>query len=216
VTELLTRNAGWKIFSLLVSLILWFAYASEPEVGAFVSVPVEYRGMPEELEIGSDLVDSVAIDIRGPSYMVAGFSGGKSPLVLDFSAIHKPGERTFHIDERSANLPSGVRLVRAIPAQIRFEFERRTSVDVPVQVRFAGKLGNGYELQRYEVDPKTLTLIGPENHVNKIDYAVTDPIDLTSVVARAEFHVNAFVPDPHVRFDGVAAVTVRVIVEKKN
>jgi len=36
--ELLTRNAGWKLFSLLVSLLLWFAFARDPEMGAFVAV----------------------------------------------------------------------------------------------------------------------------------------------------------------------------------
>ena len=29
--ELLSRNAGWKLFSLLVSLLLWFAFARDPE-----------------------------------------------------------------------------------------------------------------------------------------------------------------------------------------
>ena len=147
--ELLTRNAGWKIFSLLVSLLLWFTFARDPEVGAFVSVPVEYRGMPDDLEIGSDLVGSVSIDLRGPSEKVANFSAAKSAVVLDFSDIHKPGENTFQIDDRNISLPSGMRLVRAIPAQIRLQFEKRTRQDVPVQVRFSGAAPKGYQVARY-------------------------------------------------------------------
>lgn len=212
--DLITRHAGWKIFSLLVSLLLWFTYASDPEVGAFVSAPVEYRGMPEELEIGSDLVGSVSIDLRGPSEKVANFNAVKSPVVLDFSVIHKPGEQTFQIDEKNVNLPSGMRLVRAIPAQIRLQFERRTREDVPVQVRFSGSPPAGYRVGRYDVEPKELTLLGPESHVKRIEYAVTDPIDLTSVVGESEFHVNAFVADPHVRFDDPARITVKVTMEK--
>jgi hypothetical protein len=123
VIELLTRNAGWKIFSLLVSLLLWFAFARDPEVGAFVAVPVEYRGMPDDLEISSDLVESVSVDLRGPSEKIANFSAAKSAAVLDFSGIHKPGEQTFQIDERNIRVPSGMRLERAIPAQIRLQFE---------------------------------------------------------------------------------------------
>ena len=90
--ELITRNAGWKLFSLLVSLLLWFTFARDPEVGAFVAVPVEYRGMPDDLEISSDLVESVFIDLRGPSEKIANFSAAKSAVVLDFSGIHKPGQ----------------------------------------------------------------------------------------------------------------------------
>src|SRR3989454_9226924 len=155
--EALTRNAGWKLFALLVSVLLWLTYARDPEVGTFVSVPVEYRGMPDDLEIGSDLVGSVSIDLRGPSGKIENFNAAKSAVVLDFSGIHKPGERTFQIDERNINLPTGMRLVRAIPAQIRLQFESRTRQDVPVQVRFAGTAPKGYQVAEYDAQPKTLT-----------------------------------------------------------
>src|SRR5712691_1459271 len=143
--EALTRNAGWKLFALLISLMLWLAYARDPEVGTFVSVPVEYRGMPDGLEIGSDLVGSVTIDLLGPAGKLENFNAAKSAVVLDFSDIHKPGERTFQIDERNISLPSGMRRVRAIPAEIRLQFERRTSQAVPVRVRFSGAAPKGYE-----------------------------------------------------------------------
>src|SRR5438067_13148745 len=149
--EFLTRNAGWKIFSLLVSVMLWFTFARDPEVGTFVSVPVEYRGMPDDLEIGSDLVGSVCIDLRGPSGQIENFNAAKSAVVLDFSDIHKPGERTFQIDERNINLPTGMRLMRAIPAQIRLQFEDRTSHGVPVHVRFARSPPKGHRVANYEV-----------------------------------------------------------------
>jgi YbbR domain-containing protein len=213
VIDILTRNAGWKIFSLLVSLLLWYAFARDPEVGAFVAVPVEYRGMPEDLEISSNPVGSVSVDLRGPSEKIANFSAAKSAVVLDFSAIHKPGEQTFQIDERNISVPSGMRLERAIPAQIRLQFELRTELAVPVQVRFAGSPPKGYQLTRYEVDPEELTLVGPESHVKKIEYAVTDPVDLTSVVGEEEFHVNAFVGDPNVRFDKPVKISVKVHME---
>jgi YbbR domain-containing protein len=215
VIELLTRNLGWKIFSLLVSLLLWVFYAGDPEVGAFVSVPVEYRGMPDNLEISSDLVGTVSIDLRGPSEKVANFSAAKSAVVLDFSGIHKPGEQTFQIDEREITLPSGMRLERAIPAQIRLQFERRTEQDVPVEVRFAGVPPEGFLLKQYSVAPETLTLVGPESRVRRIEHAVTDPIDLTSAANGAVFRVNAFVGDPHVRFAKPVKIAVKVEIQEK-
>jgi len=213
--ELLTRNLGAKILALLISLLLWFAYARDPEVGAFVAVPVEYRGMPDNLEVSSDLVGSVSIDLRGPSEKVANFSAAKSAVVLDFSGIRKPGEQTFQIDERDISLPSGMRLERAIPAQIRLQFERRTTLEVPVQVRFSGAAPAGYQLKHYEVSPQTLTLVGPESRVRKIEYAVTDPIDLAAASDGAVFHVNAFVGDPHVRFEKPAKIAVALQLEEK-
>ena len=213
--ELLTRNAGWKLFSLVVSLLLWFFFARDPEMGAFVAVPVEYRGMPDDLEISSDRVESVSVDLRGPSEKITNFSAAKSAVVLDFSGIHKPGEQTFQIDERNISVPSGMRLERAIPAQIRLHFEQRTQLAVPVQVRFSGDVPKGYQLEHYHVTPEELTVVGPESRVKKIEYAVTDPINLSSVVSESEFRVNAFLGDPHVRFEKPEKVSVKVYMETK-
>ena len=63
-------------------------------------------------------------------------------------------------------------------------------------------------------DPQELTVVGPESHVKRIEYAVTDPIDLASVVGESQFHVNAFVGDPHVRFEDPARISVKVSMEK--
>jgi YbbR domain-containing protein len=215
VIELITRNAGWKLFSLLVSLLLWFTFGRDPEMGAFVAVPVEYHGLPDDLEISSDLVESVSVDLRGPSEKIANFSAAKSAVVLDFSGIHKPGEQTFQIDERNISVPSGMRLERAVPAQIRLHFEQRTQLAVPVQVRFSGAAPKGYQLEHYNVTPEELTVVGPESRVKKIEYAVTDPVDLSSVVSESEFHVNAFLGDPHVRFEKPEKISVKVYMETK-
>ena len=44
---------------------------------------------------------------------------------------------------------------------------------------------------------------------------VTDPVDVSGVVGSAEFHVNAFVEDPYVRFQSSPQVTVAVTMKKK-
>src|SRR5258708_12296801 len=102
---LLTRNAGWKVFSLLVSVLLWFSFARDPEVGTFVAVPVEYRGMPDDLEISSDLVGSVSIDLRGPSGEIENFNAAKSAVGLGFFPIHQTRGATLHINTPQLHTP---------------------------------------------------------------------------------------------------------------
>ena len=57
--------------------------------------------------------------------------------------------------------------------------------------------------------------MGPESRVKRIEYAVTDPVDLSSVVSESEFHVNAFLGDPHVRFQKPEKIAVKVFMESK-
>lgn len=210
-----SENLGWKVFSLAVAVFLWISFSSDPEIGTFVSVPVEYRSMPDDLEISSDIASTVSLDVRGSATRLREFSTAPSGVVLDLSGIHEPGERTFQIDGGNVQLPSDIRLVRAIPTQLRFRFEKRTQRDVPVQVRLSGEPQPGYQVDHYEVTPQTMTVVGPESRVNRSEFAVTDPIDLSRVVGVAQFSVDAFVPDPHVRFLKPTRVTVRVYMEKR-
>jgi YbbR domain-containing protein len=216
VTEYLTRNLGWKIFSIGVAMLLWVTFARDPELGALIAVPVEYKGMPENLEISSDAVNTVTLDVRGPAEKLRLFSAAPSGVVLDFSTILKAGEQTFQIDERNVSLPTELRLVRAIPAQIRFVFEARIQRDVPVQVRFGNPPPAGYTMKRYSVEPETMTVVGPSSRVQSVDFAVTDPVDLSAVVGETTVRVNMFVDDPQVRFAKPGRATVKIAVEKGN
>lgn len=213
--EFLTRNPGWKAASLAGAVLLWLMVGREPQLVSFVSVPVQYKRIPGDLEISSDVVEHVYLELQGTQGLLGRFTDAEAAVTLDFSGVASPGERTFNIDNETVSLPHGMRLVRAIPSQLRFDFERRMVRDVQVEVRFMGRLQEGYRLRRYEAVPPMLTIVGPEGRITHIHSAPTDPIDLSSVVAASQFRVNVFIDDPHVRFQGAPQVTVKVAVEKE-
>ena len=45
--------------------------------------------------------------------------------------------------------------------------------------------------------------------------AVTDPVDVATVVGSSEFRVNAYLEDPYVRFRSSPQVTVSVAMKKQ-
>lgn len=209
----ITENLGWKLFSLLVALLLWFAVASEPELSTFASVPVEFKNLPDELEISSDVVTAVHLELRGPSGELRNFVENKTAVVVDMSGVG-PGQRTFFIGSGDVKLPRGIRLIRTIPSELHFDFEPRRTRPVPVTVRL-GAPPAGYEVVTLESIPPSLTVVGPESHVNRIRSVVTDPVDISSVAGTAEFRVNTYVEDPHVRFQSPPEVTVKVTMRKR-
>lgn len=214
---LLLHNFGWKMLSLGIAVVIWALVASEPELTTLATVRVEYKNLPDDLEISSATVDTIRLELRGPSGELRGLGegGGLHPaVILDMSGV-QPGQRTFTIDDGNVKLSRGVRLVRTIPAEVRFEFERRVSRTVPVVVRMIGDGQNGYVIAHKDVDPTELRIVGPASRVSRITAAVTDPVDVSSVVGSSEFRVNAFVEDPYVRFEGSPQVRVAVTMKKK-
>jgi YbbR domain-containing protein len=134
-------------------------------------------------------------------------------IILEMGGV-QPGPHTFTIDDGAVRLPRGVRLVRAVPSEVRLEFERSATHEVPVVVRFEGEGDNGYVVARYDFSPRMATIVGPASHVSRIAAATTDPVDVSTLDGSAEFHVNAFVNDDFVRFQTRALVTVLVTMKK--
>jgi YbbR domain-containing protein len=211
---LIFENFGWKVLSLLIAAAIWALVASEPELSTSVTARLEYKNLPEDLEISSQTANEVSLQVRGPSGQLRGLGDGVHPVViLDMSTV-VPGERTFPIGEGNIRLNRRVYLMTATPSEVRFDFERRMSRSVPVRVRVTGEGLNGYLVASREVQPNMLTVVGPGSHVARIDAAITDPVDVSNVVGVKEFRVNAFVDDPYVRFQSSPQVAVTVTMKK--
>jgi YbbR domain-containing protein len=211
------ENLGWKLLAVVSAVLLWALVASEPELSSFVTVPLAYKNLPDELEISGGPVNTVSLELRGPSGELSSLSdltGIRPAVIIDMEGV-QPGERTFPIGKSNVKLSRNVRMVRAVPSEARFEFDRRARRTVDVEPRLTGDGQNGYIVESSAVEPKQLRIVGPASRVERITKVVTDRVDVSSVVGTTEFRVNAFVEDPYVRFEGSPQVAVTVTVKKK-
>jgi YbbR domain-containing protein len=207
----MVKNMGWRLTSIAIAYVIWMNVATEPEMATIVSAPVQYRDTRNNLEISSPLVDRVELETRGPSGLLRALSNSRTVVILDFSDVKEPGQRTFTVTRSLTNLPQGVELLRATPAQIRLTFERRMQKTVPVHVRFQSSLPNGREMKGFEIDPPTKEIFGPASQVERISAVETDSVDLSSInLANPQIRVAVFVPEPKVRFLKDPQVTVKI------
>jgi YbbR domain-containing protein len=158
----------------------------------------------------------VQLEIRGPANRLNSANLADAAVLLDLSRVARPGDHTFPIEQINAILPADVVLVRSMPAQVRLTFEQRLSREVPVHVRISSPPPLGYEIETQDVEPRVLRIVGPESRVRDVHAVETDPIDLSSVVGRAEFHLYCYIPDPQVRFEETQRAKVTITVRKTN
>jgi YbbR domain-containing protein len=213
---LLFHNFGWKLLSLAVAVLLWTLVATEPEHETAFTVRLLYKDLPDDLEFSSEPVSSVSLELRGPLGELGELGSLAHPTVVLDMSIAEVGERTFPITQENVKLPRGVMLVRAIPSEVRFAFEKRFARSVPVVARFSGDGQHGYSIVQKTVTPPELTIVGPASRVARISSVFTDPVEVSAVVDSAVFRVNAFVDDPYVRFQSSPQVTVAVMMKKIN
>jgi hypothetical protein len=210
----LTHNFGWKLASLALSVLLWFAIVGQPELVTTHTVPILYKNLPTDLLIGADALDSVRVELRGPLSKLTGPNLADLAMLLDLSSVGGPGERTFTLSDGDLNLPEGIVFLRAVPSQLRIRVARLLTKDVPVQIRIAAPPPHGYRIVRQKATPDQLRIAGPEQRVQQTGSAETDAIDLSYVTQTSEFHVSAFVADPQVRLESPPTVTVKMTIER--
>jgi YbbR domain-containing protein len=211
--RLFTQNAGWKLLSLVAAFFIWLNVASEPELATIVSVPVDYRNFPANLEISSTIAGTIRVEAKGPARQLRALSASGITAVVDLASVQDPGERTFTLTASELNLPRGIDLIRTVPAQLRFKFENRLSRMLPVEVPFSGKLPSGYSIQSEAVEPPQLEIRGPQSRVIVAKTLISDPFDLSRVTGDTEETLAVYAPDPELSFHGAPQVTVRVRVQ---
>lgn len=212
--QLLTRNPGWKLVSLLIAFALWIAIAREPELATSLSVPIQFKNIPDDLDIGSNVPDRIHIEVRGPSGRLSRDNLSDLAVVLDLSGAHV-GERTYTVHSSNTNLPSGVGFYRAVPSQVTLRFDRVMTIEVPV-VPVYSKTPDGYRVRAYQLEPERVRIRGPEERVKGIARVGTDPVDLSGVVSQKEFRTAVSLGDPQVRLETPKAITLKVTLEKNS
>lgn len=213
--QFVTHNIGWKLLSLAAAVLLWLSVANEPELATFVSAHVEYKNLSPAVEINSDVVENVYLEVRGPAAALRlPELPRRAAVILDMADI-EPGQHTFTIDNGDVQLPRGVQLVRAIPAQIRLDLEPSAIRSVPVDVRFAGGLPPDLQVLEATAEPSALAITGPASRVARVASVYIDPLVLKPEPGTNRYRSQAYVSDPRVRFQDSPQVTVKVTLGKK-
>ncbi len=211
--QLLTRNLGWKLLSLLIAIALWVAVAHEPEVATSLSVPVDFRNLRGDLDIEGNLPDRVRLEVRGPSGSLTRDNLSAVAVVLDLSDAHA-GERTYSIRGRNLNLPTGVVFYRAVPSQLTLDFDQLIVQVEPVQPTFTN-VPPGYKIASQQFSPAKVQIRGAQDRVQAIHEIKTDPMDLSGISGEKTFHTHLNIGDPQVRLVAAPAdITVQVTLEK--
>jgi len=213
--DFLTRNLLWKLLALVAAFGVWLNVANEPDLATIVSVPVEYNHFPKDLEISSDIVETIDLEARGPSGQLRSLHDSRIAAIVDFASVTAPGERTFTLTTAELKLPRGIELIRTIPAQLRFRFEKRATRAVPVEVPFSGKLPAGFSISKVDIEPSKLSIAGPESHVLASGKLVSDPFDLTSVTGDTGQTLSVYASESEVRILNTPQVRVKIRVSRK-
>lgn len=207
------ENFGLKLGSLLLAIGLWFVVARDPIAEIETRVPIEFRNLPENLEIDSASFTQAQVRVRGPERLIHRLQPGDVRAQVDLATV-RPGERTFDLTARQVHAPQDLDVVQIIPSQFQLSFDVRATRTVEVRPRVIGTFATGMRVAQVIADPASIMITGPRRRVEAVEAATTDPVDVSGTITRTGFVTQAYVTDPLIQVVHPTPIHVTVIMER--
>ena len=206
-------NFGYKLISLVFAVALWWVISHDPPAAVELAVPIEFHRIPANLEISSLNIPEAQVMVSGPERIIHQLRAQEVHVEVDLRDM-KPGQRTFDLTDQQVRVPRDLRVVQVTPRQLRLEFDQGATRMVEVRPRVIGTFADGYQIEKVTAEPSMVTVAGPKGRVEKVEAAITDPVDASGNVGRSTFVTNAYVADPLVQLVSPTPIHVTVIMER--
>jgi YbbR domain-containing protein len=192
------RNLGLKVLAIALASLLWLTVAGQHIVERSVRVPLEFRNIPQSLQIVGNTPDTIDVRVRGSSAVLTRLEPGEIVAVLDVSGA-RTGSRLFQVRADEVRAPFGVEVTQVVPSTLTLDLERSASRKVPIVPAVDGQPAPGYVVGTRTVEPAAVEIIGPESRVRQVSEATTEPVSIKDARARVRDTVNVGVIDSSVR-----------------
>ena len=210
--KILLEDWGLKLLAAAVTVALWMAVTGQNEpVRQRTAVQLHFI-RPDGIEISNDVPGSVEVVLRGSQSRLS--SVGPTIVATVDLTNQKAGERVVRLQERAQlQLPPDVSIEGFRPATLALKLEPIVEASVNVEVKFDGRLPDGYEVKNVSVIPSRVKLRGPSDRVSPLQKVVTESVSLADRKASFELpNVAVIVGDPKVEVvDTTVAVQVEVV-----
>lgn len=216
VRDIFLNNWGLKITSILLAFILWLLVRGDSGTG-IITIPLEIRNIPRNMEITSDRPSTVEATVRG-SISNMWFGQPVPTCVIDLNDAEE-GERIIPLGPENIRFPraSGVEVIGVRPPRLRLMLERTTSKEVPIVMVHEGEPAPGFEIYSISVNPPTTVITGPRSRVEPVREVSTERISVSGQQESLRALANLNIRDSliHTSPARPVAVTVEIGVRRR-
>jgi YbbR domain-containing protein len=208
---------GLKLLALAITVVLWLAVTGQnkPMTMRLSGVQLNFL-RPDGLEISNDPPATIDVILTGSRDKLDRIGPRDLIANVDLSD-QKPGERLIRmtLDRVKVDLQEDVKIQGFHPATIPVKLEPIIEEPMEVEVKFEGKLPEGFEVMGVTVNPAKVRLRGPADRINALRKAITETVwldDKKESFTLSRIEIN--IPDPKIEILD-PAVDIRVDVGEK-
>jgi YbbR domain-containing protein len=203
-----------KLISLFFAIFLWYFVAGEDRVDMNVRIPVEIVNLPRDLVISNQFKDILDVTVSGPRSIIREISRQHISRSIDLSHA-TPGNIVIDNKNDSMSFPRGITVLRVQPSHIILLLDKLIQKDLPIRYLTMGRPAAEYELDGIDLEPKQLTISGPQTLIDKEADIPTKAIDLTGLSNAVTRQVFLKIPPELADLVGEPSITAHIKIKQK-
>jgi YbbR domain-containing protein len=215
--KLFLQDWGLKLLALVITVVLWLAVTGQNKPVTLRLSGVQLNFLrPNGLEISNDPPNQVEVILNASPDKLDRIGPRDLVATVDLSD-QKAGERIIRLtlDRVKLDLREDVKIQGFHPSTIPIRLEPIIEASRDVEVKFEGKLPEGYEVVSISVNPGSVRLRGPAGRIDALKKATTETVWLDGKKETFNLaHVEINIPDPKIDILD-PAVDIRVEVAEK-
>ena len=209
-----TTNFKRILYSFLIAFIFWFFIKSEDTYTVNLNIPLVAINLQEQKTYKEEVPETIFISLKGTGRsfiwlrVFNNFYSDDFKAVIDLSSI--TDQYNFELDSYYKENPEKLVLPSSLdlefvevlnPRNVQIKLQRYMVKKVPIESQILVSTEPGYISLEEQFSPDSISIGGPEEAVNKIDFVFTEKDTLVDLVASVNGNWSILNPNKLVSFD---------------
>ncbi len=201
-------------YSFVIAFVFWFFIKSEDTYTINLDIPLVARNLQEQKTYKEEVPESIFVTLKGTGRsfiwlrVFNNFYGDDFKAVIDLSSI--TDEYNFELDSYYKENPEKIVLPSSLdlqfvevlnPRNVQIKLQRYMVKKVPIESQILVSTEPGYIALGEQFFPDSISIGGPEEAVNQIDFVLTKKDTLIDLVASVNGNWSILNPNKLVNFD---------------
>ena len=201
-------------YSFVIAFVFWFFIKSEDSYTVNLDIPLVARNLQEQKTYKEEVPESIFVTLKGTGRsfiwlrVFNNFYRDDFKAVIDLSSI--TDEYNFELDSYYKENPEKIVLPSSLdlqfvevlnPRNIQIKLQRYMVKKVPIESQILVSTEPGYIALGGQFSPDSISIGGPEEAVNEIDFVFTEKDTLLDLIASVNGNWSILNPNKLVSFD---------------
>ena len=201
-------------YSFVIAFVFWFFIKSEESYTVNLDIPLVARNLQEQKTYKEEVPESIFVTLKGSGRsfiwlrLFSNFYSDDFKSVIDLSSI--TDEYNFQLDSYYKENPEKIVLPSSLdlefvevlsPRNIQIKLQRYMVKKVPIQSQILVSTEPGYIALEGVFSPDSISIGGPEEAVNDINFVYTEKDTLSKLVASLNGSWTIMNPNKLVSYD---------------